>query len=128
MEYGFIRNDDGNWVAPLPFKYDVKLTGNQPLVINSLKSLCKLLDKKRALKQQYMDLMNKLFPKGHEEPLVPGAEAKRPRWYHPHFAAYHPCKPNNIHVDFNASATFCDVKLHKVLLPGPDLISSLLGV
>ena len=62
MEDGFIRHDNGNWVALLPFRDDAKkLPGNRPLAINHLKSLCKLLDKKPALKQQYVDFMVKLF-------------------------------------------------------------------
>ena len=65
MDDGFIRNANGNWVAPLPFIDDVKLPDNQPLAINCLKSLCKLREKKPALKQQYMDFKAKLFSKGH---------------------------------------------------------------
>ena len=68
------------WLAPLPFRDDVKLPDNRPFAINRLKSLCKLLDKKPAVKQQYMDFMAKLFAKGHSESRSRGTEAKRPCW------------------------------------------------
>ena len=78
MEDGLIRNDNGNWVAPLLFRDDVKLPDNRLLTINHLKSFCKFLDKKPAIKQQYMDFIAKLFSKRHAEPLEPGTEAKWP--------------------------------------------------
>ena len=78
MEDRLIRNDNSNWVAPLPFrdgytspvkmvKWLHYLPDNRPLAINRLKSLCKLLDKKPAIKQQCVECMAKLFSKRHAE-------------------------------------------------------------
>ena len=75
-----------------------------------------------------MDLIVKLFSKGHAEPLEQGTEAKRLRWCLPHVVVFHSRKPENICVVFDGSATYRDVSLNKALLPGPDLVNSLLQV
>ncbi|XP_078345322.1 uncharacterized protein LOC144630841 [Oculina patagonica] len=49
-------------------------------------------------------------------------------WYLPHFGVYHPRKPNQIRVVFDSSAEFKGTSLNKELLPGPDLMNSLIGV
>ena len=49
-------------------------------------------------------------------------------WYLPHFGVYHPRKPDQIRVVFDSSAEFQGVSLNKELLPGPDLMNSLVGV
>lgn len=49
-------------------------------------------------------------------------------WYLPHFGVYHPKKPDQIRVVFDSSAEFQGVSLNKELLPGPDLMNSLVGV
>ena len=48
-------------------------------------------------------------------------------WYFPHFGVRHP-KKKSIRVVFDSSAEFNGVSLNKKLLPGPDLMNSLLGV
>lgn len=45
-----------------------------------------------------------------------------------HFGVYHPRKPDQILMVFNSSAEFQGVSLNKELLPGPDLMISLVGV
>lgn len=47
------------------------------------------------------------------------------QWYLPIFGVYHPKKPNQIWVVFDSSE---GVALNDVLLTGPDLNNSLLGV
>ena len=49
-------------------------------------------------------------------------------WYPPHFGVYHPKKPEQIRVVFDLSAEYQGVSLNKRLLPGPDLMNSLMGV
>ena len=71
-----------------------------------------------------------MISKGHATP-VPSEEIHGQRghvWYLPHFGVYHPKKPTKVRVVFDASAEFDGVSLNKVLLPGPDLMNSLLGV
>ena len=80
--------------------------------------------------------VNTLHPK-RKEPLkcakldweqAAGVGNKGRVWYLPHFGVYHPTKPDQIHVVFNLSAEFQGVLLNKELVPGPDLMNSLVGV
>ena len=80
--------------------------------------------------------VNTLHPK-RKEPLkcakldweqAAGVGNKGRVWYLPHFGVYHPTKPDQIHVVFNLSAEFQGVSLNKELLPGPDVMNSLVGV
>ena len=57
-----------------------------------------------------------------------GVRGEGRKWYVPHFGAYHPRKPDQIRVVFDSSAEFQGVSLNKELLPGPDLMNSLVGV
>lgn len=71
--------------------------------------------------------MQRIFENNHAEiapPLTDGEEA----WYLPIFGVYHPKKPTQIRVVFDSSAKYDDVSLNDVLMTGPDLINSLLGV
>jgi hypothetical protein len=49
-------------------------------------------------------------------------------WYLPLFGIYHPQKKDRIRGVFDSSATFCGQSLNKVLMTGPDLMNTLLGV
>ena len=87
------------------------------------------LDKNPVMKEQYFTVTQKIFDHNHAE-IVP-QENLRPEklcWYLPHFGLYHPKKKNKIHVVFDAAAESNGVSLNKLLLPGPDLTSNLLGV
>lgn len=52
----------------------------------------------------------------------------RERWYLPFFGVYHPKNPNQIRVVFDSSTQYQGLSLNSVLLKGPDLNNSLLGV
>ncbi|XP_014671055.1 PREDICTED: uncharacterized protein LOC106811851, partial [Priapulus caudatus] len=49
-------------------------------------------------------------------------------WYLPLFGVYHPKKPGKIRGVFDSSAIYEGLSLNKVLLKGPDLTNSLIGV
>ena len=63
-----------------------------------------------------------------EREQVAGVRGEGRTLYLPHFGVYHPRKPDQIHVVFDSSAEFPGVSLNKELLPGPDLMNSLVGV
>ena len=71
--------------------------------------------------------MGKVFEDDHAEPAPPLMENEE-CWYLPTFGDYHPQKPNQIRVVFDSSAQEDGVSINNVLLTGPDLNNSLLGV
>ncbi len=60
--------------------------------------------------------------------LAPPLQSGEECWYLPIFGVYHPHKPNKIRVVLDLSAQFGGVSLNDVLLSGPDLNNTLLGV
>lgn len=71
--------------------------------------------------------MDTMFTKGHAE-LAPPLSEDEEHWYLPTFGVYHPRKPKPIRVVFNSSARYNGASLNDVLLTGPDLNNTLLGV
>jgi hypothetical protein len=73
--------------------------------------------------------MKRILDKELAEP-VPAEDlaSNKPCWYLPHFGVYHPQKPGKIRVVFDSAAETEVVSLNKLLLSGPDLTNSLLGV
>ena len=79
------------------------------------------------MKAHFLEFMEKLFKNEHSEeapPLQDGQEV----WYLPSFGVYHPKKPEQIRVVFDSSAAYQGVSLNDVLLRGPDMNNTLIGV
>ena len=130
MNHSLTRSELGNWEAPLPLREETKvLPDNRKDALRRLKSTRRTLDKKPLMSQHYFDFMQKLVENDHAEP-VPDEEPPQSnhRWYLPHFGVYHPQKPDKIRVVFDSAAETDGVSLNKMLLSGPDLTNSLLGV
>ena len=133
MESNVHRNHHGNWEMPLPFRReDVKMPNNRSQAVNRLNGLIRTLRRKPQMEKDYIEFMQKILDKGHASPVPPGdfrAKSQSGKvWYLPHFGVYHPKKPTQIRVVFDSSAEYSGVSLNKELLPGPDLMNSLLGV
>lgn len=131
MEKQIRKNSTGHWEMPLPFRQtDTALPNNRVQAVHRLNGLLKTLKRKPQMEKDYLEFMETMISKGHATP-VPREEIKGQHgrvWYLPHFGVYHPKKPTKVRVVFDASAEFDGVSLNKVLLPGPDLMNSLLGV
>ena len=84
------------------------------------------------MEKDYFAFMQKILNKGNASPVpLDDIKAKSQPgkvWYLPHFGVYNPKKPTQIQVVFDLLAEYSDVSLNKELLPGPDLMNSLLGV
>ncbi len=79
------------------------------------------------MKTHFFDFMQKVIEDKQAElasPLQSGEEC----WYLPIFGVYHPHKPDKFWVVFDSSAQFGGVSSKYVLLCGPDLNNTLLGV
>ena len=128
MDKEVYRDDANSWVAPLPFRTQRRrLPNNREHALTRLACLRRSLDKKPEMKEQFVAFMKKIFDNDHAElapPLKDGEEC----WYLPTFGVYHPQKPNQIRVVFDSSAQHDGISLNNVLLTGPDLNNSLLGV
>ena len=130
MNHSLTRSELGNWEAPLPLREETKvLPDNRKDALRRLKSTRRTLDKKPLMRKHYFDFMQKLVENDHAEP-VPDEEPPQSnhRWYLPHFGVYHPQKPDKIRVVFDSASETNGVSLNKMLLSGPDLTNSLLGV
>lgn len=79
------------------------------------------------MKAQYLEFMEKMLIIQHAE-VAPPLPDDQECWYRPTFGVYHPRKPEQICMVFDSSAPFEGVSLNDMLLIGPDLNNSLLGV
>ncbi|XP_030580342.1 uncharacterized protein LOC115776718 [Archocentrus centrarchus] len=119
---------DNSWVAPLPFKEPrQQLPNNRERAITRFLSLKRNLNRKPKMQEQYVAFMGEIFSNGHAE-VAPPLKQEEECWYLPTFGVYHPRKPNQIRVVFDSSAQYSGVSLNNVLLTGPDLNNTLLGV
>nr|XP_049585083.1 uncharacterized protein LOC125974177 isoform X2 [Syngnathus scovelli]XP_049585084.1 uncharacterized protein LOC125974177 isoform X2 [Syngnathus scovelli]XP_049585085.1 uncharacterized protein LOC125974177 isoform X2 [Syngnathus scovelli] len=79
------------------------------------------------MKEQFSSFMEKLFENNHAE-IASSIDDTKECWYLPFFGVYHPQKPGQIGVVFDSSAQLNGLSLNSVLLTGPDLNNTLLGV
>ncbi|XP_041372869.1 uncharacterized protein LOC121386135 [Gigantopelta aegis] len=128
MDSGFRKDKDGNWSAPLPFRSSrPRLPKNYEYACNRAKSLHANLQRNPVKCEQFVEFIRKLLKNGHAE-LAPKLTENRECWYLPVFGVYHPHKPGQIRCVFDPSSKFKERSLNSVLLQGPDLTNSLLGI
>ena len=113
----------------LPVRDGFVLPRNRYLAIQRLASLRKRLLLNPILRQDYQHFIQNLLMDGHAEE-VPETELNDigNTWYLPHHGVYHPRKPSKIRVVFDCSSKCRGVSLNNILMTGPSLINSLLGV
>lgn len=122
------KDEANTWVAPLPFRSPRnRLPNNRLQAVKRLSSVRRNLDKKPQMKKDFIGFMQKLFDAKQAEPAPPLTEGQE-CWYLPLFGVYHPRKPDQIRVVFDSSAKHEGVSLNDVLLRGPDLNNTLMGV
>ncbi|XP_051803959.1 uncharacterized protein LOC127533925 isoform X1 [Acanthochromis polyacanthus] len=128
MNKEFFKDNSNSWVAPLPFRsHRQRLPNNREQALNRLMSLRRTLLRKPEMKDHFVEFMKKIFSNRHAEPAPP-MKNDQECWYLTSFGIYHPQKPGEIRVVFDSSARFNNVSLNDVLLRGPDLNNSLVGV
>lgn len=124
------RTDSGHFEIALPFDSDnVKLPNNYSQIRHRLTRLTSQLSKNESLYDKYASNMKMLREKEFVE-LVPRDKVSAPPgkvWYIAHHGVIHKLK-DKFRTVFDCSLKFNDVSLNDVLLQGPDLTNSLLGV
>ncbi|KAI4903062.1 hypothetical protein NFI96_009858 [Prochilodus magdalenae] len=85
-----------------------------------------MLEKKQGMKEHFK-FMQSVFDSDQAEP-APALTSQQECWYLPIFGVYHPQKNDQIRVVFDSSAKHEGLSLNDVLLRGPDMNNTLLGV
>lgn len=112
------------WVAPLPFHSSrQRLPNNRAQASNCLTSLTRTLKKSPEIKDHFIEFMRN----EHAE-IAPPLHADEECWYLSIFGVYRPPRNRQIRVVFDSSAQHHGVSLNNVLLTGPNMNNSLLGV
>ncbi|XP_056017478.1 uncharacterized protein LOC130053872 [Ostrea edulis] len=128
MDKKMYKGQDGCWTAPLPFRQNRQyLPNNKPQAMKRARMLDANLRRNPEKMKHAIGFMKKILDCEHAEE-APELHASTECWYLPLFAVYHPKKPGNIRCVFDSSAKYGGVSLNDVLLTGPDLVNSLLGI
>lgn len=115
-------------MAPLPSKIlRHKLPNNKAQALKRLLPLRHMLKKRPDMKEYLVALMRKIFEAGHAEPAPPRSKEQE-CWYLPIFGVHHPHIPGQVRAVFDSSAKHEGISFNDVLLSGPDLNNTLLGV
>lgn len=128
MESSASKDNEGCWSMPLPFR-----DGRTPLPNNKEQALKRAhvfatsLRKNEKKREDVTKFMEKLFNNQHAEEAPPLTQSDE-CWYLPLFAVYNSKKPGKVRCVFDSSAKFRNTSLNDVLLSGPDLLNSLLGI
>lgn len=128
MDKEVYQDSATSWVAPLPFlSLRPRLPNNKQQAMQRLASVRHMLIKRPQMKSQFQEFMQTLFDNGHVE-VAPPLGQDEESWYLPFFGVCHPRKLDQIWIVFDLSAQQNRVSLKNVLLTGPNLNNSLLGV
>ena len=93
--------------------------------------LKKRLGKNPELLNDYKGFVQDIVTKGYAQKVPEHSkesDCEGNSWFIPHHGVYHPHKPGKIRVVFDCSARFKGSSLNDLLMKGPDLTNSLLGV
>ena len=120
---------NGHYQLPLLWKPGAPcLTSNHSQAVSRLHSLKKRFEKDKKLRDNYTDAMQDYLSKGFAEVVNPVDLSNNDCWYLPHHCVLHPHKPDKFRVVFDCAARHRNSSLNEQLLPGPDLLQSLVGV
>ena len=124
-----LKHDDGHFEAPLPFKdSDVNLPLNKCVAVKRAECQKRKMIADDRYRADYVAFVDNLLEKGYARKIPPSEQAEPGKvWYLPHHGVYHPTK-KKIRVVFDCSSRFHGVSLNDLLLQGPDLTNSLIGV
>ena len=114
---GFFKKKDS--ATSYGFRSLLELNKSMNMIFTSFKGFC--------FSQHFVSFMGQLFEKGHAE-IAPPLATNEECWFLPIFGVYHPKKPGQIRVVFDSATKHDNISLNDVLLSGPDMTNSLLGI
>ncbi|XP_049875571.1 uncharacterized protein LOC126373455 [Pectinophora gossypiella] len=126
------RLDDGRFEVGLPWREDEPhIPDSYHLALSRFQSLQRKLNKDEEYARLYKVNIEAYVEKGYAEECLdshnsPSSSSRR--WYLPHFGVTNPNKPGKLRIVHDASAKSSGVSLNTLILPGPDLLQSLLGI
>ncbi|MEZ4720248.1 MAG: hypothetical protein R2813_00025 [Flavobacteriales bacterium] len=121
-----VVRDNSHYCLPLPFDNpNVCLPSNREQVLKRLQGLKRRIDGDSKYQSDYVSFINGMLSNGYAKKSMRADEGL---WYIPHHGVYHPHKPDKLRVVFDCSYQCKGISLNKVLLSGPDLTNSLVGV
>ena len=104
----------------------VTMPNNREKARYRLKSIKKKMEKDESFRKEYTAFMAKLVKAGHAA-KVPKHRLEERAWYLNHHGVRHPTK-KKIRVVYNCSEEIDGVSLNNVLVQGPDVTNSLMGI
>ena len=122
---------EGHYEIALPWRYSPSsLPNNRVLAEHRLKLLRSRLAKDPDLFQKYSSFIDNLLDKDYARKVPDHQvnESGKAAWFLPHHPVFHPKKPEKVRVVFDCAAKYRGVSLNNVLLPGPNMTNSLVGV
>ena len=123
-----IVHDGGNWTASLPFRKNrPTLPNNFPIAGKRAKILDRSLQRYPVKRDHFVQFMSKVLNNKAAEVATP-LPVDKEVWYLRIFGVYNPQKLDQIRGVFYSSAEYQVVSLNGVLLSGPNLTNSLLGI
>ena len=129
LEDGIHHREDGYYEMPLPFRDgEPKLPNNRQTAMHRAHALKRQFEKRPEYLRHYTTFMKEIIERGDAEKVPPDEMNNDRQWYIPHHGVYNDNKPGKVRVVFDCSAKHQGVCLNDHLLPGPDLINSLVGV
>ena len=120
------ETESGHLEMPLPFKTACpQVPDNYKTASFRLAHLQRKLETDEDYKRKYCQFMDELLDKGYAERAP---EKVHNAWYLPHHGVFHPKKPGRLRIVFDCAARHKGMSLNDLLLTGPELTNTLLGV
>ena len=113
------------WKAEVP-----ELPASKDMALRRLLQIERKMTRQPELAEQYHRKIEDYVKKGYACKLTPEEAALEPphTWYLPHFSVVNVNKPGKLRLVFDAAAKAGGKSLNDALLPGPDLLNSLVAV
>ena len=123
------HQSNNHYEIPLPLRnVSVQLPNNFSQAVQRANSLQQKFERNADFFNDYKTSMEDMISNGYAEKVDNPDDPVDRTWYIPHHVVYHKTKPSKLRVVFDCSAKFKGISLNDLLLPGPVITNSLIGV